>query len=100
MELALPAGEAKRPPPGLEQLRRGTRGALRRFAELTGNDTAGRFWDEHRRISTHTRTTDGELRLIVPEHLTVPVAENTPVAGEVPAVGEAPRWSRPTASPR
>lgn len=85
------------PPPGLEQLRRGTRGALRRFAELTGNDTAGRFWDEHRRISTHTRTTDGELRLIVPEHLTVPVAENTPVAGEVPAVGEAPRWSMPTA---
>jgi hypothetical protein len=79
------------PPPGLEHLRRGTRGALRRFAELTGNDTAGRFWDEHRRISTDTRTTNGELRLIVPEHLTVPVAEHTPVLGEVAVVGEAPR---------
>jgi hypothetical protein len=83
------------PPPGLEHLRRGSREALRRFAELTGNDAAGRFWDEHRRISTATRTTDGSLRLIVPEHLTVVVPEHTPVAGELAVTGEAPRWAAP-----
>ncbi|MDN3351286.1 hypothetical protein [Actinomadura sp. DC4] len=83
------------PPPGLEHVRRGSREALRRFAELTGNDAAGRFWDEHRRISTATRTTDGSLRLIVPEHLTVTVPEHTPVPGATAVVAEAPRWAAP-----
>jgi len=87
------------PPPGLEHLRRGTREALRRFAELTGNDAAGRFWDEHRRIATTTRTVDGGLRLLVPEHLTVTVPEHTPVPGELPVAGEAPRWSAPVTPP-
>ena len=85
------------PPPGLEHLRRGSREALRRFAELTGNDAAGRFWDEHRRISTTARTTEGSLRLLVPEHLTVTVAEHTPVPGHVAVVGEAPRRAAPVA---
>jgi hypothetical protein len=83
------------PPPGLEHLRRGSREALRRFAELTGNDAAGRFWDERRRISTTTRTTDGSLRLLVPEHLTVAIPEHAPVPGELAVVGEAPRWAAP-----
>jgi hypothetical protein len=85
------------PPPGLEHLRRGTRGALRKFAELTGNDAAGRFWDEHRGMWKEAGTAGGELRIIVPEHLTVPAAEHTPALAELPVVGEAPRWSKPVA---
>ncbi|MCW2865423.1 MAG: hypothetical protein JWP48_7131 [Actinoallomurus sp.] len=83
------------PPPGLAHLRGGTRGALRKFAELTGNDAAGRHWDENRRISTRTRTADGAIRMIVPEHLTTIVPEHTPVTAQTPVVGEAPRWSAP-----
>ncbi|MGW3361725.1 hypothetical protein ACWDOR_02125 [Streptosporangium canum] len=86
---------SQEPPPGLEHLARGARGALHKWAELTGNDAAERFWDRRRPASTSTGVTDGELRLIVPEHVTVPVAEGTPVTAQTVVAGEAPRWSRP-----
>jgi hypothetical protein len=84
------------PPPGLEQLARGGRGALRKFGELTGHDAAGRFWDRHRDLSSASRTADGELRLLVPEHLTAPASgRHAAVPVDVPVAGEAPRWSKP-----
>lgn len=86
---------SQEPPPGLEHLARGARGALHKWAELTGNDAAERFWDRRHAASTSTAVTDGELRLIVPEHVTVPVAEGTPVTAQTVVAGEAPRWSRP-----
>ncbi|WP_031158071.1 hypothetical protein [Streptosporangium roseum] len=86
---------SQEPPPGLDHLARGARGALHKWAELTGNDAAERFWDRRRPASTSTGVTDGELRLIVPEHVTVPVAEGTPVTAQTVVAGEAPRWSRP-----
>ncbi|GAA5771154.1 hypothetical protein Aros01_07690 [Streptosporangium roseum] len=86
---------SQEPPPGLEHLARGVRGALHKWAELTGNDAAERFWDRRHPASTSTGVADGELRLIVPEHVTVPVAEGTPVTAQTVVTGEAPRWSRP-----
>ncbi|WP_406311432.1 hypothetical protein OHA77_21880 [Streptosporangium sp. NBC_01639] len=86
---------SQEPPPGLEHLVRGTRGVLHKWAELTGNDAAVRFWDERRSTSAVTRVTSGELRVLVPEHVTVPVAEGTPVTAQTTVVGEAPRWAKP-----
>ncbi len=80
------------PPPGLEQLRNGVREVQRRIAMITGNDV-GRFWETQRLITT--RFVSGELRLIVPEHLTMHVAEREPVAGTGLVEGEAPRWTLP-----
>ncbi|MEV8636277.1 hypothetical protein AB0395_31955 [Streptosporangium sp. NPDC051023] len=86
---------SKEPPPGLEHLARGVRGTLHKWTELTGNDAAERFWDRRRSISAPSRVAHGEVRLIVPEHLTVPVAEGTPVTAQTVVTGEAPRWSNP-----
>ncbi|MEO3873633.1 hypothetical protein ABGB18_32895 [Nonomuraea sp. B12E4] len=85
---------SKEPPPGLGHLLRGTENLLRQWDRLT-NGSAEQLWNKHRGPSTAHSLTGGEVRLLVPEHLTVPVAEGTPVTGRSVIVGEAPRWSRP-----
>jgi hypothetical protein len=83
-------------PAGLEQGINAVRHGVEAFARLTGNDAAVRFWDSHRPMWSETATAEGSVRLLVPDHLTMPAAEGEHVPGSAPVVGEFPRWAHHT----